>query len=913
MESPISPMRAARPIEYTLSNISTTSAIITSFIRSVRAAHSDLAAVTRELSDLRLLLELLRDEPGIPLLLQAQVLVLLESCSETLSHIDTVLALCRDASQWMEMGKGEIVRHRASLDAFRAVLALAVDAVNLTHSNEADASSIRDHIMAEVDRIRFLTAPGAQGGGGLGPVLEPFLGTLVNCLQLTRSDTPTRDGAESPTLGETGLEDDMRSLKVDQEQHEVTIAHDPAPAAKPSKGPEFGQQYETAGPWYPSDKVPLPYYSTPPPSASPTRQTGPRHVPPPFRPHVGDSPTLSPLLPYRPHMPTQPSHSFPFSQQQHPPIQQQIWQYNNSPSIRSEPFTPSSFSSFLESPAMHSDRWSDPPPNQGQGYPHSRETSITSMHMARPESPYTTPSQSRITSGISQVSGFRPGSASPVPSSGALSASSFQQTQTMSPTPSFQQLEPPKSPAQWSFNSKSSHLGGSSSGKSISRPNSYNPHNARVEITPTRYLTDKGKASEVLHIDCSQGSAYAVTKHANKILKIWSVSKGSLHGSIKITSYVQPQVRSREYFIRSHAILSENATLLGITTHLGLTLEIHNFAKAGSNNSKKLQVIDEAHRWAASPLDAYNSDYAPLVVYRPKGDRIDRFFLSRHPSAKRPFWEDTHNAIELAKSGLPFVPRFPELTYSANSSILVAAAGPRPGDPPRERATILVAWQMSPVSESKLQARSPSDTVSSLLSDDADRHTPYRYCIPVYKALQTSLPSCLVASGNIAVSIWIPAGHEDIPLPGGKFRRTPVPALERYVVVWDLPSNTTKIFAIPNVQASVSPDCKHVAYCDASNGRFVVVDVANSEEVWHYPDTAKAIGIAPIPQLDNLSKVTVFDFSPDGKMLVVGDANGGLGVFDVKDVGATFELMDTTSEVTSPLGMRGGAVNELQS
>ncbi|EAQ83458.1 hypothetical protein CHGG_09862 [Chaetomium globosum CBS 148.51] len=214
----------------------------------------------------------------------------------------------------------------------------------------------------------------------------------------------------------------------------------------------------------------------------------------------------------------------------------------------------------------------------------------------------------------------------------------------------------------------------------VPAPTQRSPHQPGIEVIPKRHLTDKDKSSEILHIDTSPTASYVATKHSNKLVKIWSIPKNALHGTIKITSYVQPRVRSREYFIRSHAILSENATLIGITTHFGLTLEIWNFAKGGSG-AKKVQVIEEAHRWAASQRDAFHNDYAGLAVYRPKNDRIDRFFLSRHPNSKTPFREDPNHSIELRKSNLPFLPKFPELAYSSDSPILIAAASPRPGDP----------------------------------------------------------------------------------------------------------------------------------------------------------------------------------------------------------------------------------------
>lgn len=418
-----------------------------------------------------------------------------------------------------------------------------------------------------------------------------------------------------------------------------------------------------------------------------------------------------------------------------------------------------------------------------------------------------------------------------------------------------------------------------------------------LNIRPAGQFSEKGKSQDVAYIDVSPTSSLMATRHTSKYLKIWSLSKNGVHSTIKVTSYVQPQIRSREYFVRSHVILSENANLIGVSTHFGVTLEIYNFSKGGSG-AKKVQVIDDAHRWAASKLDAYHTDYPPLVVYRPKADRIDRFFLARHPNAKKPFWEDATNGIELNKADLPFVPKFPELAYSANSPLLIAAAGPRPGEAPRACPTILIAWKMTPMSDAKLQAMSPVESVRSFGSDPESQHRPYRICVPEYPALQTALPTSLAARGSRAVSIWIPANHTETQLPGNKYKRKPLPAPERFVLSWDVDNNTTTIFPIPNVHACISPDCQLVAYCDANAGRFVVLDAETGDELWRWPDAGRGAELPSYGQLEDLHKISVFEFSADGQNLFVGDTSGVVGMYSVRDAKepeAVYELQDTTA------------------
>lgn len=128
--SPASAARAA-PIDETLSIISGTSTTITRFLRSVRAAHSDLAAVTRELSDLRLLLELMRDEQDMPLLLQAQVIALLEDCRDIINRIRDTLERCTTPAQWTSSVKPNMTALRQSLEIFRRALGLVLEVVHL--------------------------------------------------------------------------------------------------------------------------------------------------------------------------------------------------------------------------------------------------------------------------------------------------------------------------------------------------------------------------------------------------------------------------------------------------------------------------------------------------------------------------------------------------------------------------------------------------------------------------------------------------------------------------------------------------------------------------------------------------------------------------------------------------------------
>ncbi|KAK1834039.1 hypothetical protein QBC39DRAFT_36760 [Podospora conica] len=907
----------ARSIEQTLSLIPKTSTAIARFIRSVRAAHGDLSPVTRDLSDLRLVLELMRDEPDIPNRLEVELVILLGACQSAMVAIEA--AIPDSVAGWFT-NKDEIMLQRANLGMFREALGLVLEVVTLATPDlsRSDAIGVEIQTRIQIDRLRD------QSRGSdvrIKSALVPYLDAIYECAQSSRkgvercrSGDDTGAGALTDSASSDILKSGLEQLHLANSKASAAAAQQRASLRAPPSKHE-SDVFESSGPWYPTATMSLPYYG-------PNTEPAPNKVDKidPIHQQIQGLPYFQQQEQWyrmQRKMPPPPlSNSRPSISGSSPP--QSSHGFHSAKSSQSRPSWDYSASSPLnqqESPPPQSaGRWGESyrqqqllgQTQQAASASHSRNASFSS---AGPFNPSSIAVQAALL--------YRSGSASPgIPSSGALSpALGFQQPDTsrsITPyacPPPAQQLVPPPSSTFSSVtpttNDNSSVILPPSSIFTSAAPSFIEGRPAssvipppQLKITPSRHLVEKGKNQDVAHLDTSPSGNFLAARHTNKYLKIWSVHKNAVFASIKTTNYVQPQPRSREYHVRSHSLLSENACLIGITTHFGLTLEIYNFSKGGTG-AKKVQVIDDAHRWASSKLDAYHTNYAPLVVYRPKGDRIDRFFLARHPGAKKPFFEDATNAIDLTKANLPFIPKFPELAYSANSPYLFAAAGPRPGEAPRANPTILIAWQMTPVSDTKLQARSPVDTIRSF--EDESHHLPHKFNVPEYPALETALPSCLAAHGTCAVSIWIPANHTEVLLPGGKYKRKPMPAAERFVLVWDLVLNTTRIFAIPNVQACVSPDCRWVAYCDANAGQFVVLDVASGgKEVWRCGPDAMGRhaggqeGFASFGgQMESLQKVTVFEFSPDGDSLMVGDVNGGVGVYKV---------VETESNATSVAG-----------
>ncbi|KAK3384600.1 WD40-repeat-containing domain protein [Lasiosphaeria ovina] len=380
------------------------------------------------------------------------------------------------------------------------------------------------------------------------------------------------------------------------------------------------------------------------------------------------------------------------------------------------------------------------------------------------------------------------------------------------------------------------------------------------------------KDPSVYWVDVSSSSATLAAKHGNNMIKVWSVGSGEVQAAIKISCYTTAQPRSREYFVRSHAILSESSTMIAIATGFGDTVEIWDWSK-----KKKLQTISHADRWAAVRWNVYDAGWTPLVVYRGEEDTIDLYATSnsRKPLKKL-------RTIELNKAGLPVLPKYPELAFSSTGPLLIAASGPRPprlGHPPPERETILVAWQIH-----NDAAEAPS--------------VPYKVVTPwQHTELDTALPNDIATYGSVAVSIWIPASYRAIPVPaarGGQgYNLAPVPVPFRYVLIWDFSASSTRTFRIPNCISCVSPDCRYVAYCDArgtntgARGLIVLLDAMSGKQLWCWPDpdaTANDSGPQPgFEQFEHLNRVIDLSFSADSGFLFVGDSEGCIGVYEVRE------------------------------
>lgn len=112
---------------------------LTDFIRTCRDARSDLFSVHAELSELTLVLELLKDDAStivtIPQTLQNQVVNIVNKCGAVVDDISALLVKHNEkrngAMRWAWDGKDAVNALRQSLGTHRAALMLAVEAIQL--------------------------------------------------------------------------------------------------------------------------------------------------------------------------------------------------------------------------------------------------------------------------------------------------------------------------------------------------------------------------------------------------------------------------------------------------------------------------------------------------------------------------------------------------------------------------------------------------------------------------------------------------------------------------------------------------------------------------------------------------------------------------------------------------------------
>jgi hypothetical protein len=122
--------------------IAQVSLLTTGFVRDIRAARSEIDAISRELLSLKTVLELLAEDVAesnvgsFPETLRQQIIGIVTNCKGVVAEIETTFAKhegpkISKAAHWVASGKSDIAKLRACLEAYRSALDIALDMANL--------------------------------------------------------------------------------------------------------------------------------------------------------------------------------------------------------------------------------------------------------------------------------------------------------------------------------------------------------------------------------------------------------------------------------------------------------------------------------------------------------------------------------------------------------------------------------------------------------------------------------------------------------------------------------------------------------------------------------------------------------------------------------------------------------------
>ncbi|KAH8788078.1 hypothetical protein F5883DRAFT_531384 [Diaporthe sp. PMI_573] len=860
---------------YALSATQQTTTLVDEFLQNTSFANSDLDPLAYELLDLRTPLERLGDsEVKIPTRLQPPILAIVRGCGDALARVDSVLHECADGPlrEALWVAKVPEVRDlKDGLQTCRRALQLALEVVNLAAAKEigADAEAFSTYLDQDTSRVLALIrrtiqqAQESEDRDGLNSTLKKSLDDIRLYVQsLCRSDTRDKTSPITPPAA-------LRKPTIKENQEDastivVSMMSEPNHPESPATSPTFlgnglrpAKRLSSAfGRWSLGSTRKSNAASTLKSTASSVISRPSSAMSSVHTPADDDASSISsaPMTPGASRKASYASHV-------------------------SSPRSKNSFRSSISSRGSRVPRMISPTSN-----PHSssllppappaknpRRTTLSSMNESvdgLPSPPTPSDSFSAPFKYFDQIS---------IAGSTTSHSSDRRESEGMKPLPLFAvsppdkiYIEPSEVPARYN------------------QPRSTPFTTPSIELVRTKMLSfnekGSGHAVTAFHVDVSPASYIVASKHGDKTMKIFGLPLSNVQSSIKVNFWVSMQPRSRDFFVNSHAILSETSALIAVASGFGNSLEIWSWER-----KKKLQSIDAAFRWAAVKADIYDAKFPPLACYRETGDAIDLYPVTdQKPSSdsknasKKPFGKPI--SIELCRAGMPHVPKLPELAFSATSPVLVAAAGPRPpraGHPPPPHSAMLMMWDLDICCPAGYEGAKPSSR-------------PTRVCMPRHAELDTALPCGLATHGDLVVSIWIPNNVRVIGRPGA-WQVEPVAVHERWVLVWDLAGDTTSVFPIPdeNTIACISPDCRYVAYrqgpgadtgMGGSRNCLVILDTLRSgREVWRIPTFGGTMAMAGgSEQLLDLSRVTSISFSSDGRTFFVGDVNGSVGVYEIR-------------------------------
>ncbi|KAH8652154.1 hypothetical protein BX600DRAFT_553601 [Xylariales sp. PMI_506] len=156
-----------------IATVAHTTKCITKFVVDCRDAQKDLAAVSRELSDLEMTLHILKNDVDtnksnqLPENLRKRICAIMGNCDSVLGDLDKLITKYEGGgiernARWALSGKKEVDKIRSSLEAHKSALSLVVEATTLhmstvitagTNQISMDTSLIKEYTMKIVEQL----------------------------------------------------------------------------------------------------------------------------------------------------------------------------------------------------------------------------------------------------------------------------------------------------------------------------------------------------------------------------------------------------------------------------------------------------------------------------------------------------------------------------------------------------------------------------------------------------------------------------------------------------------------------------------------------------------------------------------------------------------------------------------------
>ncbi|KAI1353927.1 hypothetical protein F5Y01DRAFT_33224 [Xylaria sp. FL0043] len=209
------------------------------FSRGCKEARSDLTNITQELSELKLILELISDSnngtlEGLPDSLQPQLKEMLASCETVVKDIEKIIANCNRRTgvlRWTLVDKERVTTMKVSIEAFKSGLSLSLDTANLSlakgiknntdaiHDDTAEIRRDTEQILDEIQRLR-IQLPHDGSPDEQRSRLEAWLDTLTHYAETIVGDE-TVNQFDDPFP--VGYEDDNETEVSRQSKALITL------------------------------------------------------------------------------------------------------------------------------------------------------------------------------------------------------------------------------------------------------------------------------------------------------------------------------------------------------------------------------------------------------------------------------------------------------------------------------------------------------------------------------------------------------------------------------------------------------------------------------------------------------------------------------------------------------------------